>query len=146
MKEAGRGSGASYTTPRFCCPKLGGVVVSRLPLTAADLPPLMEVPDPRGSYRFPLLQFIVDWNRSDNLEGLVVDRVALTIRRCLPPIPRTDQPSPKLDESAIDTVEAQPFPSGPRPRIAQETETFGLTSGAAYDPEDLALRSWSGFR
>ena len=33
-----------------------------LSLTAADLPPLMSVPDPRGPYRVPLLQFIWDWN------------------------------------------------------------------------------------
>lgn len=66
--------------PGSTAPKLGGsvvsrlpVVVSRVPLAAADLPPLMEVPDPRGSYRFPLLQFIADWNRSDNPEGLIVD-------------------------------------------------------------------------
>ena len=42
----------------------------RRPLTAEDLPPLMSVPDPRGPYRAPLLQFIWDWN-------VAVDRPAL---------------------------------------------------------------------
>ncbi len=48
-------------------------VVTRNDLTAADLPPLMVVPDPRGSYRYPLLQFIVDWNLSDDQARLVAE-------------------------------------------------------------------------
>ena len=49
------------------------LIVSRAPLNAAALPPLMEVDDPRGPYRFPLLQFIVDWNLSDDPAGLIAD-------------------------------------------------------------------------
>ena len=49
------------------------LIVSRQPLTAADLPPMMEVDDPRGAYRFPLLQFIVDWNLSTDGEALITD-------------------------------------------------------------------------
>ena len=45
----------------------------RLPLTASELPPLMSVPasvdtDP---YRFPLLQFICDWNVAEDREALI---------------------------------------------------------------------------
>lgn len=48
---------------------------SREPLTAADLPPLMSVsPSVDVSpYRYPLLQFIVDWNVSDDPAALIVD-------------------------------------------------------------------------
>ena len=42
-------------------------------LTAADLPPLMVVPDRRGSYRYPLLQFIADWNRAPDQAALIAD-------------------------------------------------------------------------
>ena len=42
-----------------------------LTLTAAGLPPLMSVPDPRGSYRFPLLQFIWDWNVAENRAAMI---------------------------------------------------------------------------
>lgn len=45
----------------------------RLSLTAGDLPPLMSVPDPRGSYRFPLLQFIWDWNVARDRAALVAE-------------------------------------------------------------------------
>ena len=48
-------------------------IVSRAPLTAASLPPMMEVDDPRGSYRYPILQFIVDWNLSDDPAALIAD-------------------------------------------------------------------------
>ena len=51
-------SARPYTLPRF------------REMTAADLPGLMTVPDPRGPYRAPLLQFVWDWNVSD-------DRVAM---------------------------------------------------------------------
>ena len=40
---------------------------------AADLPPLMVVDDPRGPYRFPLLQFIADWNRADDPASLIAE-------------------------------------------------------------------------
>ena len=40
-------------------------------LTAADLPSLMVVPDPRGPYRYPLLQFIADWNRSPDQAAMI---------------------------------------------------------------------------
>lgn len=48
---------------------------SRVPLTAADLPPLMSVPPSVdvSPYRYPLLQFIVDWNLADDPAGLIVD-------------------------------------------------------------------------
>ena len=51
------------------------VVRRRVPLTAAELPPLMSVPasvdtDP---YRFPLLQFICDWNVAEGREALVAE-------------------------------------------------------------------------
>ena len=49
------------------------LIVSRESLTAAALPSLMEVDDPRGPYRFPLLQFIVDWNLSDDKARLIAD-------------------------------------------------------------------------
>ena len=49
------------------------LIVSREPLTAAALPPMMVVDDPRGPYRYPLLQFIVDWNLSSNPAGLIAD-------------------------------------------------------------------------
>ena len=42
-----------------------------LSLTAADLPALMSVPDPRGPYRVPLLQFIWDWNVASDKAALV---------------------------------------------------------------------------
>ena len=42
-------------------------------LTAAMLPPLMTVPDPRGPYRAPVLQFIADWNRSEDREALIAE-------------------------------------------------------------------------
>lgn len=42
-----------------------------LSFTAASLPPLMSVPDPRGSYRFPLLQFIWDWNVASDKAALI---------------------------------------------------------------------------
>lgn len=57
------------TTPQAEIP----LIVSRKPLTASALPPLMVVDDPRGPYRFPLLQFIVDWNLSDDPAGLIAD-------------------------------------------------------------------------
>ena len=57
------------TTPQAEIP----LIVSREPLTASALPPLMVVDDPRGPYRFPLLQFIVDWNLSDDPAGLIAD-------------------------------------------------------------------------
>ena len=40
-------------------------------LTAEALPPPMAVPDPRGPYRAPLLQYVADWNVSS-------DRAAMT--------------------------------------------------------------------
>ncbi|MDE0168029.1 MAG: hypothetical protein OXS29_00715 [bacterium] len=40
-------------------------------LSAVMLPELIAVPDPRGRYRAPLLQFIADWNRADNRGGLI---------------------------------------------------------------------------
>ncbi len=43
----------------------------RRPLEAADLPLLMSVPDPRGPYRAPLLQFIWDWNMAPDKAALV---------------------------------------------------------------------------
>ena len=49
------------------------LIISRESLTAAALPPLMEVDDPRGPYRFPLLQFIADWNVSDDKARLIAD-------------------------------------------------------------------------
>ena len=49
----------------------GGVVRRRVPLTVVDLPPLMSVPDPRGPYRFPLLQFIWDWNVAEDRAALI---------------------------------------------------------------------------
>lgn len=49
------------------------LVVSRALLSATDLPPMMEVADPRGSYRYPLLQFIMDWNSSDAQARLIKD-------------------------------------------------------------------------
>ena len=33
----------------------------------------MSVPDPRGSYRAPLLQFIWDWNVAEDQPALIVD-------------------------------------------------------------------------
>ena len=47
--------------------------VPKMELTAADLPPLMVVPDLRGSYRYPLLQFIFDWNRSVDKARLIAE-------------------------------------------------------------------------
>ena len=44
-----------------------------LSFTAASLPPLMSVPDPRGRYRFPLLQFIWDWNVASDKAALIRD-------------------------------------------------------------------------
>lgn len=44
-----------------------------LSLTAADLPPLMSVTDPRGPYRVPVLQFIWDWNVASDKAALVRD-------------------------------------------------------------------------
>jgi len=38
---------------------------------AADLPRLMSVPDPRGPYRAPVLQFIWDWNVAPDKSTLV---------------------------------------------------------------------------
>ena len=58
------------------------VIVSREPLTAAALPQMMVVDDPRGRYRYPLLQFIVDWNLSSDPATLVAD----------PPAYRGDDP------------------------------------------------------
>ena len=42
-------------------------------LTAAMLPPLMTVPDLRGPYRAPVLQFVADWNRSEHRAVLVAE-------------------------------------------------------------------------
>ncbi|MDE0439320.1 MAG: hypothetical protein OXJ36_13150 [bacterium] len=42
-------------------------------LTAAMLPELMTVPDPRGPYRGPVLQFIADWNRSEDRAALIAE-------------------------------------------------------------------------
>ena len=42
-------------------------------LTAAALPPLMTVPDRRGSYRAPLLQFIWDWNVAEDRAALIAE-------------------------------------------------------------------------
>ena len=42
-------------------------------LRAALLPELMTVPDPRGPYRAPLLQFIADWNRADDRAALIAE-------------------------------------------------------------------------
>lgn len=39
--------------------------------TATDLPRLMSVPDPRGPYRAPVLQFIWDWNVAPDKSALV---------------------------------------------------------------------------
>ena len=39
--------------------------------TATDLPRLMSVPDPRGPYRSPLLQFVWDWNVAPDKGALV---------------------------------------------------------------------------
>ena len=39
--------------------------------TAADLPRLMSVPDERGSYRSPVLQFVWDWNVAQDRGALV---------------------------------------------------------------------------
>lgn len=41
--------------------------------TAAGLTRLMSVPDPRGPYRAPLLQFIGDWNVARDRAALVSD-------------------------------------------------------------------------
>ena len=40
-------------------------------LTAADLPRLMSVPDRRGPYRSPVLQFVWDWNVAPDRGALV---------------------------------------------------------------------------
>ena len=42
-------------------------------LTAADLPELMTVPCPRGPFRVPLAQFVMDWNRSASRAALIED-------------------------------------------------------------------------
>ena len=42
-------------------------------LTAADLPELMTVPCPRGPFRVPLAQFVMDWNRSTSRTALIED-------------------------------------------------------------------------
>ena len=42
-----------------------------LSFTAASLPPLMSVSDPRGPCRFPLLQFIWDWNVASDKAVLI---------------------------------------------------------------------------
>lgn len=42
-------------------------------LRAAMLPPLMSVPDPGGPYQAPLLQFIADWNRTEDRAALIVE-------------------------------------------------------------------------
>ena len=41
--------------------------------TAADLPRLMSVPDERGSYRSPVLQFVWDWNVAPDRGALVCE-------------------------------------------------------------------------
>ena len=53
----------------------GPSFVSRVPLTAAALPPLMSVPSSVdvAPYRYPLLQFIVDWNVSANPAALIAE-------------------------------------------------------------------------
>ena len=43
------------------------------PMTAAVLPPMMVVPDPGGPYRYPLLQFIFDWNRYPDRAGRIAE-------------------------------------------------------------------------
>ena len=52
---------------------LPGSVGRWVPLTVADLPPLMSVPPSvdTSPYRFPLLQFIWDWNVADDRPALV---------------------------------------------------------------------------
>ena len=47
----------------------------RLPLTASELPSLMSVPPSvdTSPYRFPLLQFIWDWNVAEDREALVAE-------------------------------------------------------------------------
>ena len=47
-------------------------------LTAADLPELMSVPCLRGSFRVPLAQFVMDWNRSTSRTALIEDPPAHT--------------------------------------------------------------------
>ena len=42
-----------------------------LSFTAADLPPLMSVPDPCGPYRLTQLQFIWDWNVGSDKAALI---------------------------------------------------------------------------
>lgn len=61
----------SVTSPKVKIPK----IVSRAPLTAAALPALMSVPPSVdvAPYRYPILQFIVDWNHSDDPAALIVD-------------------------------------------------------------------------
>ena len=61
------------TTPSLPSAAVRRVVRRRVPLTAADLPPLMSVPDPRGPYRVPLLQFIWDWNATEDRQGLIAE-------------------------------------------------------------------------
>ena len=70
VTDAERGA-AGATIPQVEVP----LIVSRVPLTAAALPPLMSVPPSVdvAPYRFPLLQFIVDWNLSDDPAGLIAD-------------------------------------------------------------------------
>ena len=53
----------------------GRVVRRRVPLTVADLPPLMSVPPSvdTSPYRFPLLQFIWDWNVADDRPALIAE-------------------------------------------------------------------------
>ncbi len=53
----------------------GRVVRRRVPLTVADLPPLMSIPASvdTSPYRFPLSQFIWDWNVADDRPALITE-------------------------------------------------------------------------